>query len=304
MPVSPEQVVSVLLRRGQLWHAAPGLIGLRGAPLALLEQLERAIASLARAERAEEWRLPQGILLETLARADYFASFPQWLTVASHLSDDQTVLERIAADASPADAARAALAPGGVALPPALCYHTYAALAGQRLASPVVMTAQGSCWRHEGERHAPLERGWAFTMREIVCVGSADVVEAFRASGMRRAVALATALGLDAEIAAASDPFFAPTSRGKALLQRVKGLKHELLLPIGEDRSTAASSFNNHETFFGEAFDIRLEDGTVASSACVAFGLERWLLATLSRWSSDTHTWPVLTPDAVDAVEV
>ena len=302
---SPDEVVAVLRERGELWQVAPGLIGLRGAPLTIFHVLEESIGQLARCEGAEEWRLPCGIPLETLARAEYFASFPQWLTVASHLTDDDATLERIASGASPAEAARSALAPAGAALPPALCYHTYSALAGRTLAAdtPVLMTAQGTCWRHEGGRLLPLERGWAFTMREIVCVGDAGDVEIFRERGMRRAAALADALGLDAELALATDPFFAPTARGKALLQRVKALKHELLLPIGGGRAIAASSFNNHETFFGEAFDIRLPDGSPASSACVAFGLERWLLAVLARHGTDPRAWQESARDALSTVE-
>jgi seryl-tRNA synthetase len=302
---SPERVVALLRERGELWEVAPGLIGLRGAPLALFHDLENSIGQLARSVGAEEWRLPCGLPLETLARAEYFASFPQWLTVASHLTDDDATLERIASDPSPAESARSALAPAGTALPPALCYHTYSALAGRMIVAgaPAVMTAQGTCWRHEGARLLPLERGWAFTMREIVCVGDARDVESFRQRGMRRVAALAEALSLHVELAVASDPFFAPTARGKALLQRVKALKHELLLPIGSGRAIAASSFNNHETFFGEAFDIRLADGSPASSACVAFGLERWLLAVLARHGSDPQAWPELAWDALFTVE-
>jgi seryl-tRNA synthetase len=304
--MSHERVVTALRERGELWEAAPGLIGLRGGPLMLLQALEGAIGQLVRADGAEEWRLPSGVALETLARAEYFASFPQWLTVASHLSDDEAVLERVAADPAPADAARSAVAPAGTALPPALCYHTYSALAGRRLAAgaPILMTAQGTCWRHEGERLAPLERGWAFTMREAVCIGSANDVEAFRQRGVRRVRAFAEALSLEPKLALANDPFFAPTARGKALLQRVKGLKQELLLGIGDGRTTAAASFNNHETFFGEAFDIRLPGGVPASSACVAFGLERWLLAVLVRHGIEPEAWPDVDHDVLSVAEV
>ena len=111
---------------------------------------------------------------------------------------------------------------------------------------------------------------------------------------MRRAGTLASRLDLDAGFLVATDPFFAPTARGKAIVQRVKALKHELALPIGDDRSTAAASFNNHEQFFGEAFGITLSTGEVASSGCVAFGLERWVLAFLVAHGVDRAGWPVL----------
>jgi seryl-tRNA synthetase len=291
---APDRIIASLTARGDLWQPAPGVVGLRGDTLALFTALERAIGSLAQAETRDEWRVPQAIPLEVLARAEYFASFPQWLTLASHLDDDEAVLSRVAADEHPAAAARRAAAPADAALPPAVCYHVYAALAGGVVASPTLLTAQGTCWRHEGARHAPLERGWAFTMREIVCLGSSAETKAFRARVVPRAMAFAAALGLDATVVEASDPFFAPTARGKALLQRVKALKHELLLPLGDGRRIAAASFNLHEGFFGEAFNIRLAGGDVAATACVAFGLERWLLAVLTSHGPDSRHWPAV----------
>lgn len=284
-----DDVLAVLRARGDLWEAGPGLVGLRGDTLRLYRALERAIAGLAAAETEDDWLMPAGLAFETLVRAEYFQSFPQWLTAASHLSTDPAVLEWVATDPDPAAAARRALAPAGAVLQPAVCYHAYARLAGRTLVRPQLLTAQATCWRHEGERLAPLARGWAFTMREVVCVGPLEEVEAFRQRGIRRATAFATVLGLGGEVVQASDPFFAPTARGKALLQRLKVLKQELVLS-----RMAAASFNNHETFFGEAFAIRLESGAPAASACVAFGLERWTLAFLLTHGPDAARWPVV----------
>jgi seryl-tRNA synthetase len=265
---------------------------MRGDLLALFRAVESGIAELTAAETRDEWLVPAGIALETLARAGYFESFPQWLTLASHLRDDAGVLERVARDMDPATAAGEAAAPAEAALAPAVCYHAYAALAGTRLHDTRLLTAQASCWRHEGDRLEPLARGWAFTMRELVCVGRAEDVEAVRRRGITNAECLARSLGLDPVVAPASDPFFVPTARGRALLQRVKALKHELLLPLGDRPPIAAASFNHHERFFGEAFDIRLADGIPAESGCVAFGLERWVLAILAEHGPNRRNWP------------
>jgi seryl-tRNA synthetase len=293
-----ERAVSALRARGELWESAPGLVGLRGSALALFRALEHALARLAAGDatdgswRTEEWMVPAALAFETLERARYFESFPQWLTAASHLYDDADTLERVAASDRPADAARVALAPASAALPPAVCYHAYAALAGRTLHAPAFVTAQGTCWRHEGARLRPLARGWAFTMREVVCLGDAGIVTAFADRATARAVAFADSLGLAPRLAEASDPFFAPTARGRALLQRVKALKHELLLPLGGGEEIAAASVNRHERFFGEAFGILLPGGEPASGACAAFGLERWLLAVLAAHGPDPRGWP------------
>jgi seryl-tRNA synthetase len=293
-----EEVVRVLRARGELWNVAPGVTALRGDAAALLRSLERAIVALCELETCDEWRVPPAIDFATLARSDYFASFPQWLTLASHLSDDESSLQQVAdlgeKAAGSADVLRGASTAPKLALNPAVCYHVYSALSGAVIKSPRLVTAQSQCWRHEGARHATLDRAWAFTMREVVCLGAADDARAFVERCTDRVVDLARALDLDATIDVATDPFFAPAARAKHLLQRLKELKRELLLPIGPQGRTAASSFNLHDTFFGEAFDIRLVSGEPATTACVAFGLERWLLAFLARHGPHAVAWPAI----------
>ncbi len=287
-----DSVVGALRERGELWEVAPGIIGLRGNVLSLFRRLERELALLAQLDAPEEWVAPPALAMSTLDRAEYFASFPFWLTAASHLPDNEAALERIASANDPVGTARDTLGASDVALPPALCYHVYERTAGKCLTTARLMTLSGTCWRHERSQIVPLERQWAFTMRETVCIGSAGDVEDFRQRMMHAAGALASRLDLDAGFLVATDPFFAPTARGRAIVQRAKALKHELALPIGNDRSTAAASFNNHEQFFGDAFGITLDSGEPASSACVAFGLERWLLAFLVAHGLDRVSWP------------
>ena len=289
----PERIIRQLMSRNEIWDAAPGLTGMRGSLASLRRDVSRIVGETAAQLSSDEWKMPHGLSFETLERAGYFESFPQWLSAASHLSGDDTVLERVATSLSPGDTARKSFEPATAALPPAVCYHTYAALRGKVVHEAVTMTAEEVCWRHERDRFSKLERGWAFTMREIVCLSSAGRVETFRQSGIETATALAELLGLPTRVAVATDPFFAPTSRGKALLQRFKSLKHELLFDYPDGRSLAIASFNNHERFFGDSFDITLEDGSPASSACVAFGIERWMLAVLMTHGIDRQDWPV-----------
>jgi seryl-tRNA synthetase len=291
----PEEVVHRLRESGSLWETAPGVSGLRGHVVTLRREIEAAVADVARAETRNEWCTPAGVSFETLEKAEYFSSFPQWLTTASHLSGDEAALQAIAASESPGLAARSTAGTPEIALPPAVCYNTYAALADSRIDAPLLMTAQGTCWRHEGERHAALERGWAFTMREIVCLGAEWDVKSFLDRGVERVSALAVRLGLETEIVVATDPFFAPSARGRAALQRIKGLKHELVFRFPDARPLAIASFNDHERFFGDRFAISMEGGTPASSGCVAFGLERWLLAVLVTHGVDPSDWPLTT---------
>ena len=53
----------------------------------------------------------------------------------------------------------------------------------------------------------------------------------------------------------------------------------------------AIASLNRHHDHFGTAFAIT-RDGAPAYSACLAFGLERWLFAITHRYGTDPRSWP------------
>ena len=179
-------------------------------------------------------------------------------------------------------------------LAPAVCYHAYPEFEGRTIGpEPVFLTACGRCYRYEGGNHVPLERLWEFTMREIIVLGTRDQVEAVRQSLVRQAADFVTALELEGAIAIASDPFFTAGDEGRRLMQQAGALKHELQLAVDADgRSVATASFNHHHDFFGIRFRIRLADGSPAHSGCVAFGLERWVLAVLAQLGTTEAAWP------------
>ena len=291
--------------RGELWDVAPGVTGLRGDAAALFAHARATHRRrCAWARRADEWRVPPAIDFATLARADYFASLPQWLTLASHLSDRR---------------GRAARA--WPSMPSRRCRARSVDAADGRAQSrrvlPRLRRARRPDARHAGDRDGAgrllAPRGRA-TRVARARMGVHDARGRLHRTTSRRAsvsravdrARVATCARRSAStptIAVATDPFFAPTARAKQLLQRIKELKHELLLPIGESRTTAAASFNLHDTFFGEAFDIRLPDGRPATTACVAFGIERWTLAFLAAHGPDASRWPAI-PALVELAEV
>jgi hypothetical protein len=85
---------------------------------------------------------------------------------------------------------------------------------------------------------------------------------------------MAAGMGIRACWESAVDPFFMPKARVQALVQKVADAKKELVVP--QCRGLAIASINRHKRHFTELFDLRLTDGTMAETACVAFGLDRW----------------------------
>ena len=281
-----------LRARGDLVSFGPGRVGLGGAVLDLVRFFDSIAFRWARDLGAAERQYPALVALETLGRAGYLESFPQHLTVAAPLENDPELRARISAGARALR--RADVASPSHALAPAVCYHCWAELEGRTLgAGPVVLTAQGRCFRHEDGDFATLERLWDFTMREIVVAGARDEVEEVRRTLVRRAAELLSALDLDGCIEPATDPFFTRATDAKRLVQRLGALKYELRVTLDADgRSLAVASFNHHQDHFGRAFDVRLATGRPVHSGCVAFGLERWALAFLTQHGLDDSLWP------------
>ena len=78
-----------------------------------------------------------------------------------------------------------------------------------------------------------------------------------------------------------------------AVSQIEQALKFEMLIPVrSADEPTACMSFNCHRDHFGATWGLRCEDGTVAHTGCVAFGIDRLALALFAQHGLDLAKWP------------
>jgi seryl-tRNA synthetase len=251
----------------------PELVGLRAA-------LEGRFLAWAAEIGASPMLFPALIRADRLDKLDYFRNFPHLAVVASRLRPDR--LEAYAEGAAVAGGIPGAdLADGRYVLPSAACYGIYLHLADTALKGPRYITTVATCFRNE-DTFAELQRLWSFSMREIVCLGTAAEVERHLGGFKERILGFASALGFKLDVAVASDPFYQPGS-SRALVQKLFPQKEELLY----GRALAIGSLNFHRNFFGERCNIRTSDGQPAFTGCVAFGIERWLHALLDRFAGD-----------------
>ena len=117
-------------------------------------------------------------------------------------------------------------------LTPAVCLPCYRQHRGAVIDGVRTLTMQNHVFRYEGTSFRPLQRGWDFTVRDIVFFGTDEELSRLREAVMDRAIALCQELGLQATIELANDPFFLDTSRDKAVYQRMGEVKYELLFPL------------------------------------------------------------------------
>ena len=308
-----EDVFGELVRRGWAVELGPGRVSLRGPALAVVRVLQDDTERIAGRMGAVEEAHPALAPASLLARCGTFASFPHTVSLVAHLAEDYDAVEafrRLSAEAGgwvqpPPEAVAAFEA----CLLPALCYPVYAAR--ERTTLPeggAVVTCVGRCTRFESRNLTGIERLWEFGMREIVFLGAdADCARA-RARCIASVLDQLERWDLEGVVETANDPFFSSGRGGRVHWQRSGNRKLELRLPVapagpggGEPHRIACASFNLHEGFFGSAFAIAASDGRTASSGCVGWGLERWMLACFARHGFEPADWPAWLADRVFA---
>jgi seryl-tRNA synthetase len=276
--------LDALIARGDVGLTSAGQVSLSGAALDVMLAVDQTVQRWARELGAIERRYPSLISADVLRQAGREEGS---IVIPSEAPKARSRgIAGVPTEGSDGPARDHCLAP-------AVCYHAYPEYEGKTVgAEPTILTALGRCYRYEDGNHVPLERLWEFNMREIIVLGTRDQVEQIRQSLVRRVSEYVAMLDVDSCIDVAADPFFTSADEGRRLMQQVGALKHELRLTVESDgRAIAAASFNHHHEHFGSRFDIKLADGSPAFSGCIAFGLERWVLALFSQFGVDEGTW-------------
>jgi seryl-tRNA synthetase len=288
-----------LARSPDIQLLGDGLTGLRGQVLALFRFFEREFRELAESFGAEDNHYPVMIPNELLAEMGYFGHFPQHVTFCCHLPDNLPVLESVAAESKAAGGGLpqldGRLVPPGHVLTPGVCLPCYCQQRDLVLDPGQIrrLTMQNHVFRYEANSFRPLARAWDFTVRDIVLFGGHDDLVRLRAEVMERVFGFCREMDLDVTLELANDPFFLDASRDKAVYQRMGEVKYELLFNLPQrDEPLAVSSFNLHRDYYTSIYNTRRADGELAESACIGFGLERWLYGFLSQKGMDPAKWP------------
>lgn len=278
---------SETLSHNDLRWDSSGQSGLSGDLLELFKALDHAIIKLSSDFTIKEHFFPTLIPISELTKVDYLHSFPQHATFPVHMERNHENLEAFRKSTVIDDVVQLTnISPVTEILTPAACYHFYIHYQSQNLNEPLYLTTKCRCFRNE-EYYKPLERQWNFSMREIVCVGSMEEIQTFISAMRKNVESFIESVGLPINWDVATDAFFDPDNNPKYLMQKLQPNKTEMVF----DHRLAIGSINLHRNYFGESFSITRNDEP-AHSACVAFGLERWVAAILHNFGSDRSDWP------------
>jgi seryl-tRNA synthetase len=270
----------------------PGLYGRGGAFEGVIEHFERYITRRGADQRAEVMRFPPVLSRRTYERTDHIETMPQLLgSVHSFTGKEAEHADMIRVLHEQGDWSKS-LGSTDVVLVPAACYPLYPTATGTTL-PPGGRTVDLRTFVFRHEPSDDPARMQCFRQREYVRLGTPQEAVAHRDEWIRRALEMHRSVGLDVRQELANDPFFGRGGRVMKATQREQNLKYELVVPItSTEKPTAITSSNYHVDHFGLAFDIRTEDGAVAHSSCVGFGLERIALALFNTHGMDPEAWP------------
>ncbi|MFE6886776.1 hypothetical protein [Streptomyces sp. NPDC057694] len=261
-----------------------GLLALDPVHTALLHGLDGLLLGLAEQVAAPECLGPPLLPAAGLARLDYFRNFPHLGVPAGRFDAD--AFDALADGGAPVDAPLRAT---GHLLPSATCYGLLLSLEGQDVGEEGLrLSATGRCFRNE-THYEGLRRLHGFHMREVLYLGTKDGCVEHLDRGGRFVTDLAERLGLDLTRAAADDPFY-DRQGSRARLMALDPVKHEYSASDG----TAIASVNRHRNFFGDRLGINAGTHGSAFSACVAFGVERWVHAMVLTHGSAENALAVL----------
>ncbi|EQB99732.1 hypothetical protein LGZ99_15080 [Photorhabdus temperata] len=204
----------------------------------------------------------------TLERINFFDKLPSNpLHVYPHLNND--VMSEKTGDAW--------------VLSPSTCYHTFSHLTDSTHDWELkYFTAKGQCHRYEPAKDEPTRMG-NFTMRELVLVGLQEKVETHCEMIFGQAVKFLRLLSPALSVEKASDVFYGEHSKVTRKVQLSMGVKCEVLIPWFDKYRVSVGSRNLHRDLFTTNFNIISSTcDRPLHSACIAFGMERLLLALLA----------------------
>jgi seryl-tRNA synthetase len=265
----------------------------------ICEGLEAYITSL-RDPNTEVMRFPPVMSRKQLEKSGYLKSFPNLLGCVCALHGTEPVIRAAAERLERGEDWTQALSASDLVLSPAACYPVYPIAAARGALPPGgwQFDIEADVFRHEPSRS--LDRLQSFRMREFVKIGAPEEIVAYRERWLSRAPQIAADLSLPHTLDVANDPFFGRVGQMMAVSQRQQTLKFELLIPYYETAvPTACMSFNYHREHFGTVWGMKDERGEPAHTSCVAFGIDRLVVALFANHGVDTKTWPAATRRAL-----
>ena len=269
-----------------------GQIGFGEKGKFLLEYLDSLFADIAFSLNAEEKLYPVMLSVKEYSMTGYLRKTPQYAIFCSPVKDSMEDLE-LTDSAIQEGSVRNIVKEPAYALSPSACFHTYMEYRNRTIPHEKVVTFRQNVFRNEGRlNYSEIGRLCDYHVREIVMIGSNDFVVEIRDKIMDAAIEIMKKLELKGDITLASDSFVIPKMQIYRKIQRIDKSKYEMHLYVKEDKTISTASFNLHGRAFTDPFHISVAGCEDTVTACVGFGLQRWVLAFFAQYGFEEEGWP------------
>lgn len=269
-----------------------GQIGFGEKGKFLFEYFDELFANIAHKLGAIDKLYPALLPIKEYYKTGYLKKTPQYAMFCSAVNDNISSLEQT--DGAVHDHnVKDILKEPEYALSPSACFHTYLEYEDTVLEDNTLITFKQNVFRNEGRlNYSEVGRLCDYHVREIVMVGSDDYVLEMRNHIMEKSIEIMKELNLEGDISLASDSFVVPKMQMYRKIQRIDKSKYEIHLKVSDNKSISTASFNLHGKAFTDPFNIRVKNCEETVTACVGFGLQRWVISFLSQYSLDEQKWP------------
>lgn len=291
-PVKRESYFSLQSPESEIIYFGDGQIGFNEKGNFLMNYLDARFADIAVSLGATEKIYPALLPVFAYSMTGYVRKSPQYAVFCSSVKDSLGDLEATD-EAISSGTVRERIKEPQFALSPSACFHTYLEYRNKVLEQNTVVTFKQNVFRNEGRlNYDEIGRLCDYHVREIVMIGSLEYVVLIRDEIMKRSVEILRELGLKGDITLASDSFVIPKMQMYRKIQRIDKSKYEMHLHVSENHMISTASFNLHGKAFTDPFCISVKDCEDTVTACVGFGLQRWVLAFFAQYGFDVKNWP------------
>ena len=296
VPLNQSPIFQTLLDTEGVKEIADGVYAYSDLFLQVYRYFDRKIEAFGKATfgPVKQYDFPVLYPIDNYEKGGYFETFPHYIMFQTTMKNDLVVLDRFAQKGTQDKTIFEEMKTPTLVLRHATCAPVYQFLSGSTIQrdAPQTYLVSGRCFRNEAGNAYELARLNEFNMKEYVFVGAPETC----ADKVNQAKELwhfwRDTFDLNCKVNTANDSFFASNYKKLQFFQVLGDSKQEFVCRLDNpNKEIAAASANFHRTHFSKPYNIRLDNGNFAYTACFAFGVERLTYALLCQKGLDVSKW-------------
>lgn len=296
VPLNQSPIFQTLLDTEGVKEIADGVYAYSDLFLQVYRYFDRKIEAFGKEVfgPVKQYDFPVLYPIDNYEKGGYFETFPHYIMFQTTMKNDLAVLDRFAQKGTQDKTIFREMKTPTLVLRHATCAPVYQFLSGSTIQrdAPQTYLVSGRCFRNEAGNAYELARLNEFNMKEYVFVGAPEIC----ADKVSQAKELwhfwQETFDLNCKVNTANDSFFASNYKKLQFFQVLGDSKQEFVCRLDNpNKEIAAASANFHRTHFSKPYNIRLDNGNFAYTACFAFGVERLTYALLCQKGLDVSKW-------------